>query len=396
MDRVKVILIGCLIWSCMTAMFGLAKWIPHPMAFGGVVWSLNGLGLALVIPNAQSMIADYHTEGKRGVAFGVLYATAAFGAVIGSIYATNFAAHDVGGVRGWQIVMFTLAAVSLVVGVVNFIFGTDPRDITADVDDGAIEKTATDRGQWLDALRGIKSVITIPTFVIIIMQGVVGSMPWKAIASFGTLYFQLIGMSDARTSFLMSGFLIGTVLGGVLGGWFGDLASLRSPKHGRILVCQFSVFIGVPLTYMVFMVVPKSGSTGTFLGLLSLFFVEGLLISWAQPACNGPIFAEIVPAKKRTLIYAFDRCFEDALASPVIYLVGWASSALFGYSGEATATGNPEIDLPRAQAMGSAIMWFSVVPWLLCLVLYSGLHFTYPRDRDLARYTSISENSKGN
>lgn len=364
--------------------------------FGGIVWSLNGLGLAIVIPNAQSIVADFHPEGARGRAFGLLYSTAAFGAVVGSIYATNVAAYDVGPVRGWQIVMFTLAVVSLAVGVINFAFGTDPRDIAVDDDEASEKGAAEKKVDLFEAIRAIKSVVTIPTFVIIIMQGVVGSMPWKAIAAFGTLYFQLIGMSNAKASLMMSAFLIGTVFGGLLGGWFGDLASQRFPDHGRVFVCQFSVFMGLPLTYIAFMAVPKNAQIGTFLGLLVVFFIEGLLISWAQPACNGPIFAEIVPKKKRTLVYAFDRCFEDALASPVIYLVGWAASALFGYSGEATATGDPEIDLPRAEALGRAIMWFSIVPWSLCLILYSGLHFTYPRDRDRAAYSRISDYSKGN
>ena len=39
-------------------------------------------------------------------------------------------------------------------------------------------------------------------------------------------------------------------------------------------------------------------------GLLALM---GVLISWAAPACNNPIFAEIVPPHLRNMIYSFDR-----------------------------------------------------------------------------------------
>lgn len=391
MNRIKVVMVGCLIWSIMTWMFGLARWASSPLVVGSIVWSLNGLGLALVVPNSQSIIADYHSEGNRGRAFGLLCATASFGAVLGSVYATNVAGLDFGWVRGWQFVMFSLAMVSAVVGLVSFKLGTDPRDVSHDQElDGRAKVKLS------DAVQGIKSVIVIPSFLIIILQGIVGSMPWKAIAAFGTLYFQLIGMSNAKASILMCGFLVGTMVGALLGGWLGDTASRYYPNHGRIFVCQFSVFSGVPLTYIVFMVVPKNGTLSSFLGLLCLIFVEGLLISWATPACNGPIFAEIVPPGKRTLVYAFDRCFEDSLASPVIYLVGWAASAIFGYTGEATATGHPDIDLERADALGRAIMWFSVIPWFLCLAFYTGLHFTYSRDRDLAAYAQILECPKGN
>ncbi len=32
----------------------------------------------------------------------------------------------------------------------------------------------------------------------------------------------------------------------------------------------------------------------------------------------------------------------------------------------------------------SALLVFTAVPWSLCALLFSGLHFTYPRDRDRA------------
>ncbi len=35
-----------------------------------------------------------------------------------------------------------------------------------------------------------------------------------------------------------------------------------------------------------------------------------MLTSWAAPACNNPLFAEIVPPDMRNLVYAFDRSFE--------------------------------------------------------------------------------------
>ena len=34
----------------------------------------------------------------------------------------------------------------------------------------------------------------------------------------------------------------------MIGGFVGDLAAARYPNHGRILITQFSVFAGVPLS----------------------------------------------------------------------------------------------------------------------------------------------------
>jgi hypothetical protein len=48
----------------------------------------------------------------------------------------------------------------------------------------------------------------------------------------------------------------------------------------------------------------EPGVVAAYGALLLLF---GLLTSWAAPACNNPIFAEIVPPSLRNIIYAFDR-----------------------------------------------------------------------------------------
>ena len=61
-------------------------------AQGSVFWAVNGVGLSLVIPNGQSLIADYYEDLERGKAFGALYLTGAVGAMIGALYATNIGA----------------------------------------------------------------------------------------------------------------------------------------------------------------------------------------------------------------------------------------------------------------------------------------------------------------
>lgn len=76
-----------------------------------------------------------------------------------------------------------------------------------------------------------------------------GSIPWNALLFF-TLYLQLIGMSDFSASMLVSLFFGAVALGNLLGGWVGDRAASRFPNGGRIAVTQFSVFIGIPLSWL--------------------------------------------------------------------------------------------------------------------------------------------------
>lgn len=150
-------------------------------------------------------------------------------------------------------------------------------------------------------------VARIPTFQVIILQGILGSTPWNALV-FLTRYLQLIGFSNLGASLAVSCFQGGAALGGVVGGVIGDWAAKRNANHGRILACQFSVFMGIPFSLLVIKGLPLNGEGGTVALYCLTLFVFGLMHVWAAPACNNPVFAEIVPPELRNLVYAFDRC----------------------------------------------------------------------------------------
>lgn len=78
------------------------------------------------------------------------------------------------------------------------------------------------------------------------------------------------------------------------------------------------------------------------------------------------------------------RCFEGALAACAAPLVGKLAEKMFGFTGSATRSGEPALDLERAKALGSSLLVFLIVPWTLCLIAYSFLHWTYPRDKSRA------------
>ncbi len=48
--------------------------------------AINGLGLALVIPCVQSLVADYHPSESRGKAFGFMFFTASCGTLLSHKY----------------------------------------------------------------------------------------------------------------------------------------------------------------------------------------------------------------------------------------------------------------------------------------------------------------------
>lgn len=213
--------------------------------------------------------------------------------------------------------------------------------------------SSSSRGQLV---KEMLSVLTTPTFLVVVMQGIVGSTPWNAFA-FATLYFQLMGWSDATASIVLGIFQGADAVGALLGGWVGDIAAKRYPNHGRVAVCQFSVAIGVPLSLLLFKGLPITPGLGTYALYTCVLVVTGLLISWAATACNNPIFAEIVPAKLRTLVYAFDRSFEGAISAMGAPLVGMLAEKVFHFQGTATTQGRTATSI-----LGRVLC----VPWGAC------------------------------
>lgn len=53
----------------------------------------------------------------------------------------------------------------------------------------------------------------------------------------------------------------------------------------------------------------------------------------------------------------------------------------FGFAGTAAKSDDQELNLAKARSLGNALLIFTTVPWFLCAVFYTGLHFTYPRDK---------------
>jgi hypothetical protein len=56
-DRIRVTAAGCMLWACMTALFGCSTTLGYGMA----AWSINGLGLAMVrkgFPAQQPGVVD--------------------------------------------------------------------------------------------------------------------------------------------------------------------------------------------------------------------------------------------------------------------------------------------------------------------------------------------------
>ncbi|KAM1134837.1 hypothetical protein ACFX19_044620 [Malus domestica] len=322
-NRAHVIAIGAFLWAAATFLVAFSSTFTEV----AISRALNGIGLALVAPAMQSLVAD----------------------------------------------------------------STDDNNRDGETKDSSQNSSSSLWSQVKELALEARSVVKIPSFQIIVAQGVTGSFPWSAL-SFAPMWLELTGFSHGKSAFLIALFVIGSSLGGLFGGKMGDILSTRLPNAGRIILAQISSASAIPLAAVLLLALPVDPSTPVIHGFM-LFFM-GFFISWNAPATNNPIFAEIVPERSRTNVYALDRSFESILSSFAPPVVGILAQHMYGYKPvRQGSSASEEITTDRGNALSLAKALYTAIgiPMALCCVIYSFLYCTYPRDRERARMEVLIE-----
>ncbi|KFK40252.1 hypothetical protein AALP_AA3G350000 [Arabis alpina] len=237
-DRPTVFAIGCFCWVLSTLAVGASHYFIQ-VTLGVAV---NGFGHAIVYPVLQSIIADSFKNSARGFGFGLWNLIGTVGAIGGTVMATVMAGHDFSKIPGWRCALMLMATMSAVIGILVFLFATDPRKdktnsfVSHDhernelmvqegkkYDDTTMETMSS---VWMESWVAIKDVTKIRTFQIIVLQGIVGLVPWNAMVFF-TMWFELIGFDHNKTAVLTGIFTTGQAIGSLVGGIVADKMSLR-------------------------------------------------------------------------------------------------------------------------------------------------------------------------
>ncbi|GAV59264.1 MFS_1 domain-containing protein [Cephalotus follicularis] len=386
-NRAHIIALGAFLWAAATFLVGFSSTFLQVALSRG----LNGIGLALVTPAIQSLVADSTDDCNRGMAFGWLQLTGNLGSIVGGLLSVLIAPITVMGIPGWRISFHLVGLISVIVGVFVRLFANDPH--FPDGSNRASNHNVNNSfcSEVKDMLQEAKSVIKIPSFRIIVAQGITGSFPWSAM-SFAPMWLELIGFSHKKTAFLLALFVIAGSFGGLFGGRMGDYLSTRLPNSGRIVLAQISSASAIPLAALLLLVLPDDPSTALMHGLVLV--VMGFLISWNAPATNNPIFAEIVPEKSRTSVYALDRSIESILSSFAPPVVGILAQHVYGYKPVSKGSSEAEeiaTDRANAASLAKALYAAIGIPMALCCLIYSFLYCTYPRDRERAQMEALIE-----
>jgi len=364
----KYMLCPCLLcWGFCTIVFALVSDF-HVMA---VLRVLNGASLGLLLPITQSIVSDTSALRERGHNFGMVeFSNKALGQVFATLLVTSMSNMLTFGIAGWRTAFVGVGLLSLALAWACNIYMEEnrPRPYTPE-NVGVVTE-----------LRKFFSYFKISTFTVIVVQGMFGTIPVAAM-NFAPMYFQYLGLADWEAGAAFCMFVLGGGFGGLLGGAIGDKLAEFSENHGRPMTAQLSVFLGIPLVYLAFTVSPSAGKTVWIIG--ALMFALGLLSQWCAAGCNKPIFLQIVPLASQGSAMAWDGCVEQAsghIIGPMA--VGLIAGNMLGYTttlGQ-ISTMDPEVSAENAAALGSALAFSTVLPWCICFLLYSLLHFTYKHD----------------
>jgi MFS family permease len=345
-SRKRVIVLGTGIWGIWTLLCGFAQNYEQLL----ILRAISGIGLGCLMPATFSLISDAYRPQRRGRALGILEGIGVLGIVIGTV-ALGFVATP----TLWRWGFILLGAFSIVSGTLVWFLVDEPVRGAAEPE-LAGKITAKAAAQYSIRAADVPKVLAIPTILVAIAQGLAGTMPWVVMGLyFITWLVNELGLEEQTATIVFAGIVIGTAISNVLGGFLGDWAEERSPKYGRAIVGQVSIFSGIPLTYILF----TRTDDWPLAAIVALCFFTALLISWSGKGAKEPMMQGVTPPELRASAFAMVTFIESGFAA-IAALIAGALADSIGFT--------------------NALLWTVPFPWLICGLVYSLFYLTYPRD----------------
>merc|ERR1711920_1216082 len=230
-----------------------------------------------------------------------------------------------------------------------------------------------------------KLLCNTPTFLILVVQGCFGGLPWSAL-QFRGFFFETAGLTKEEVTTIMTTIGFVGIFGGGFSGWLSDRLTMIWPMHRRIFNAEFSVYGGIPFAFLTFSSTFAPSADSAFVYFFTLQVLMHLICGGVGGGTNAPILSQLAEPEERALVIAWQASLEGSIAAfgPVIFTI---LNEEFGYNPKC----NVVCDLPETcpddptanySAAGRALVFTSSVPWLVCGMLYTSLHYFYPRDME--------------
>jgi len=293
------------------------------------------------------------------------------GMIVGPLSETMYDVPILGEVRGWRLAFIFVAMFAL---LASFIALSIMPEVPSP------EMTDEERRQPVFAMMAdeIKTMIKFmkyPTFVLMIGQGIFGSIPWIVLGNLN-LYARLCGFEKWTLFWLGFPGIFG-VVGGYFGGVVSDFLVSKIGIRGRPLTAMMTVGFGIPLEFMLFYGIAPGSALNTVWVFFTIQSGFNFLAIWAQPGCNFPVLGQIVTGKDRNKVMCWEMAFENTMATIIgSNAVPLVISAFDG--DDISYDGKADLELARTLGLASTIV--IVVPWTICFFVYSGMLWSFPID----------------
>jgi MFS family permease len=353
-SRKKIVIFGTGVWGLWTLVCGLLTNFGQLL----VVRAVAGLGLGCLMPATFSLLADHFEPNRRGRALGLIGFTGLMGVVVSVAGLGLVATAEL-----WRWGFIGLGLFSACSGLLVWLLVDEPPRGAAEPELAGLV-TYADEVRFRVNWRDVVSVLRIPTIWAAILQGVTGTMPWVVMGFFLINWMnEELGFSvelrfddlSHSAPLVFAAIVVGAAISNFVGGVIGDWAERVSPQYGRAAIGQFSVFSGVPLTYLLF-TRAQDMSVGQ---LFALCFFTALMIGWAGRGAKEPMMQAVVLPELRSSAYAVTNVIEGGLSALAGVIAGRLADSI-GFT--------------------NAMLWTIPFPWLICGLLFSLFYLTYPKD----------------
>jgi hypothetical protein len=268
----------------------------------------------------------------------------------------------------WRWGFIGLGLASILSGILIWLLVEEPPRGSAEPELAGLI-THEDEKQYSINWKDMFNTLRIPTIWAAILQGITGSMPWVVMGIYFINwmvrelgYSNDISLSDPKGSapLVFAGVVVSAAISNLLGGFIGDFAEKINPKYGRTIIGQFSVFIGVPLMYILL----TQAKNWNFLQLFAFASFTALLIGWPGRGAKEPMMQAVVPPEMRSSAYSIVNLIEGGLSAFASYIAGSLADQI---------------------GLTNALLWTIPFPWVICGILFTIFYFTYPRDAEKVR-----------
>lgn len=257
---------------------------------------LTGIGVGAAFPLVFSMLGDIYGEENRPLATAILTTAFSIGQIIGTLIAGFTTNIQAGFLTGWRLSFLLASAPNIPLVILFYLIVPEPQR-------GASEKELSElieKGILYPKrikFEDYKGLVKIKTNLYLFFQGILGTIPWGAIAFLNKFLEDVKGFKKEVATIIFLIFAIGNVAGTILGGYFGGVLYKKNPKY-LPKFCSITTAIGALLVILIYLYIPKNFIIISLTGLFTAFLVSmtgpnmrTMLLDTNVPENRGAIFS---------------------------------------------------------------------------------------------------------